>query len=358
MSYTEIPNPVTETQNSHPHIPGNPNPANGATDTGVKNVQLAWSGGDPDGDDVEYSIYTGADQSPLALINTVLNDTSYIHEENLKYNTLYFWKITAKDTKGATADGPVWSFTTQEEPVQNSHPNIPGSPSPAHEATDTVASNVQLAWSGGDPDGDDIEYSVYLGLNSSSLAVVHTVINDTSYTCKENLEYSTTYYWKITAKDTEAATAEGQIWLFTTQDEPVKPVPSAPSDLGAQVVPSGSVDLVWTDTSDNETGFKIERKIGDTGDYQSVYLTANPYYSDSDTLYCVACYYRVKAYNNSGDSLPSNEVSVMRTTPLTPVITGSYANEPIVSIMLINLSQEVLSLSSLSLNLAITFFME
>ena len=88
-------------------------------------------------------------------------------------------------------------------------------------------------------------------------------------------------------------------------------IPSAPSNLNAKVISKSQIDLSWTDNSQNETGFKIERKKDTSGTYTQINtIGANiTSYSDiglsSGTLY----FYRVRAYSNDGDSDYSNEVS-------------------------------------------------
>jgi hypothetical protein len=75
------------------------------------------------------------------------------------------------------------------------------------------------------------------------------------------------------------------------------------------VVPS-QMRLTWADTSSRESGFKIERKVGTTGTYAEIALTAANITSFSDpellasTTYC----YRVRAYNTGGTSAYSNEM--------------------------------------------------
>ena len=67
--------------------------------------------------------------------------------------------------------------------------------------------------------------------------------------------------------------------------------------------------LSWTDNSNNETGFRVERKVG-TGTYATLATVAQDVTSVDDpglalgTLYC----YRVFAFNALGDSAPSAEV--------------------------------------------------
>lgn len=82
--------------------------------------------------------------------------------------------------------------------------------------------------------------------------------------------------------------------------------PSAPSNL--TVTGSGtSAALSWTDNSDNEDGFYIDRLVGD-GDYIRLTSTAanTTSYTDSGLPPGMGIKYRVKAYNTSGQSAWSN----------------------------------------------------
>lgn len=73
-------------------------------------------------------------------------------------------------------------------------------------------------------------------------------------------------------------------------------LPSAPSMLKATAASSTSVDLTWTDNSNNESGFEIERKAGSGFWFQIATVGADiTSYHDSglasNTAYC----YRVRA---------------------------------------------------------------
>lgn len=88
--------------------------------------------------------------------------------------------------------------------------------------------------------------------------------------------------------------------------------PAAADGLVATAVSSSSIDLSWNDNSDNESSFKIERSPNtdplayapiDTVDAE---VTT---YSDLGLDPLSTYWYRVIAFNNDGDSQPSNEVS-------------------------------------------------
>ncbi|MEO1053662.1 MAG: fibronectin type III domain-containing protein [Bacteroidota bacterium] len=72
--------------------------------------------------------------------------------------------------------------------------------------------------------------------------------------------------------------------------------PNAPSALVATTTSSDEITLTWTDNSDNETGFEIERSIGSNSNYELIHTTASDATTYADTgLSPETYYYRVRA---------------------------------------------------------------
>lgn len=94
--------------------------------------------------------------------------------------------------------------------------------------------------------------------------------------------------------------------------------PPAPTALQASAVSYSEVDLSWTDTSSNETGFKVDRKTGATGTWAQIGTTAANVstYRDLTVNGSTPYTYRVSSFNAGGDSADSNEASA--TTPAPP----------------------------------------
>jgi hypothetical protein len=93
----------------------------------------------------------------------------------------------------------------------------------------------------------------------------------------------------------------------------------------AQAYAAGSLTLNWTDKSDNESGFKIERKLGPTGTFAEVgRVGANIVtYPDPNLAYGTAYCYRVRAFNADGDSAYTNEAcGTTKANPLPNAPTG------------------------------------
>jgi titin len=95
--------------------------------------------------------------------------------------------------------------------------------------------------------------------------------------------------------------------------------PAAPSGLTVTATGPSQIDLAWTDNSDNEDGFQIERREGQVGDFleiASVSSGVTTYIDQSvgpATEYC----YRVSAFNEQGSSFST--VACVTTPAVAPV---------------------------------------
>ena len=87
------------------------------------------------------------------------------------------------------------------------------------------------------------------------------------------------------------------------------PVPNAPTNLTANAVSTTQINLAWTDNANNETGFSIERCVGQncTNFAQIATVGANvTSYSNTGLTANTRYRYRVRAFNASGNSAYSN----------------------------------------------------
>lgn len=93
--------------NQFPYIPQLESPAQGSEVSGSK-VQLKWTCSDADGDLLKYDIYLSSNNPPGIQIENI-DVNSY--EVSLEAGQTFFWRIAAKDGKGAKSFSPVWKFT-------------------------------------------------------------------------------------------------------------------------------------------------------------------------------------------------------------------------------------------------------
>ena len=148
-----------------------------------------------------------------------------------------------------------------------------------------------------DPDGSIVSYAWTFGDGGagSGVAPSHTYANPGSYTAT------------LTVTDNSGATGSKSVGITVTSD-----VPNAPSGLSASV--SGrTVTLLWTDNSNNEGGFYIERAISlkrGSPSWSRIGQAAMNATTYVDTLSAANTYlYRVQAFNGTKVSSYSNQVS-------------------------------------------------
>jgi hypothetical protein len=102
-----------------------------------------------------------------------------------------------------------------------------------------------------------------------------------------------------------------------TTPNPAIPAPSAPRGLRAKAFSAVRVDLTWTDTANNETGFAVERSL-DGVQWKQVGVTGSDAvkFSNLSVGAGLRVYYRVRAFNAGGTSAYSSVAMV--TTPQLP----------------------------------------
>ncbi len=99
--------------NQPPSAPTAPVPDHESTNISI-NIVLKWSCSDPDGDALTCDIYFD-ETDASTLISENQTDTLYT-PTTLGYNTIYYWKVVAKDGGGEETTGTTWSFTTMDDP--------------------------------------------------------------------------------------------------------------------------------------------------------------------------------------------------------------------------------------------------
>jgi len=98
--------------------------------------------------------------------------------------------------------------------------------------------------------------------------------------------------------------------------------PAAPTGLTAAAASASQINLSWTDNSDDETGFKVERAAASGGHTQVATVGANVRnYADTGLTPGTTYSYRVRATNSQADSPYSNETSAA-TLAASPVHIG------------------------------------
>ena len=217
QDYLPYENNVDVTSNQPPNTPSEPNPEDGATGVSI-NTGLSWNCSDPDGDPLTYNVYFG-DSNPPPLISS--NQTSkFFLLVTLDYETTYYWMIVVWDDSGEFNQSPIWSFTTEDEPVN--FPPEYSDENPLNGATNIPIVTSSLSVYISDSEGDSFDWTIETSPNIGSIAS-NNEYNGTKTCTVSGLEFSTVYSWYVNATDSGSGDTTSEVYTFTTESEENNP---------------------------------------------------------------------------------------------------------------------------------------
>ena len=228
-----------------------------------------------------------------------------------------YWKsvLTSEDFSYNSANQPSPDTNMANDIVFTvAAPSAPAAP--ASLTATGYDSRVELSWTASPGASSySIKRSTTAGGPYATLATgaTSTTYNDTFVPGGATVVNGTTYYYVVTASNTfgeGAASTEA----FATPQAP--PAPASPANLTATAVSNQRIDLTWTDTANNEGGFKIWRTLEGQpfNEEKDLIKGLGPNvqsYSDSGLMEASIYHYRVRAYNAGGDSELSNIASAI-----------------------------------------------
>jgi predicted secreted protein len=216
----------------------------------------------------------------------------------------YMWIAYGKNYVGYSANYVVYNGSTP-----------PAAPTNLA-ATPVSSSQINLTWTDNANNETGFKIERCTGAGCTNFAQIATVgANVTSY-ANAGLAAATSYSYRVRASSGVGDSDYSNTVSATTYAPPLPP--AAPSNLVAAAASYNQINLTWNDNSANEDGFKVERCTGpgcadfaqiatvgaDVTSYSNTGLSASTSYS-----------YRVRAYNEGGDSDYSNPASATTAEP-------------------------------------------
>lgn len=263
-------------------------------------IELAWA--DVAGE-TEYRIESRGGPGTIWLTEAAVaaNSVSY-RETGLRAGSIYGYRVQACNDAGCSGFSPEATATATS----------PGPPS-GLTATAAVSGRIELAWKDNSQDetGFEVEYRPSPG--NQWYPLTRTAVDVTGLAHME-LDAGDTYSYRV------RACAESGCSEYSPEAAATVLAPAAPTDLRAQAVGSGRIDLRWKDNSGDETGFRVEYRSGSSTYW---YVLANTPANDSayahtglDARDTYA--YRVRSCNASGCSQPTPEAQATAAPPAAP----------------------------------------
>jgi uncharacterized protein len=212
----------------------------------------------------------------------------------LSNNTSYTYRVRAFNDSGNS------DYSNE---VTAKTGNTPAKPENL-EASSVSTDRVTLTWKDRSDNEKGFRIERKTGTGSFS-EIATTKANATSYT-DTGLRNNTEYTYRIRAYNDDGNSEYSAELKVTTGT-----VPAKPEELTVTATSQDRVSLSWKDRSDNETGFKIERKTGN-GSFTEIATVRSgaTSYTNTGLRNRTEYTYRVRAYNDTGHSPYSNEVRV------------------------------------------------
>ena len=274
--------------------PGAPSNLSATADS-HEQITLRWTKSTGDVD--SYRIERSREGGSFSLLTHVGSDaTDFRDDTGLAENTLYTYRVYAFNKEGGYSDYAQASATTKRKEI------IPERPT---NLSAKVISSTRISLEWRDNSDNEKGFSIERKKDDGSFREIATIgAGGTSYD-DTRLDENAKYTYRVRAYNDAGYSS------YSNEAEAVTAtIPSAPTDLKAETVTASEIKLTWRDRSDNETGFKIERKRGD-GRFEEIdTVRANvTSYSDTGLAENTKYTYRVRAYNAAGNSSYSNEAS-------------------------------------------------
>lgn len=280
-----------------------------ATAASTTAMNLSWT--DNSDKETGYAIERRIGAAAWSQIaTTAANATAYV-DSSLASGTTYDYRVRAMIGGEAASDySNVASAMTQ----------MVAAPPSGLGATPVSTSRIDLNWT--DNSNNETGFAIERRFGGGVWSKIANVgANVTAY-INNALKNGVTYYYRVRAVVSGQGTS-----TYSNEASATTFAAVAPSSLGAVAISASSVDLDWTDNSNNETGFAIERKTGSSGTWSKIAnVGANvTHYASTGLKGGTSYYYRVRAVvSGVGSSAYSNEASV--TTPVANPPSGLAAH--------------------------------
>lgn len=282
-----------------------------ATLVTVSEAKLKWN--DNSDNEQNFIVEKKAEGGTYAVIETLAANTTEINVTELIPETKYYFRVSAKNEYGYSNYSNEATVTT---PSATATPNAPSNLS----ASAPNCHSVVLNWN--DNSINETNFVVERKLEGESYVVVagDVAAGTTTYT-DITVEEGKKYYYKV-----KAINLNGDSEYSNEASVTVPPCgfpPAAPSNLTATAVSETEIQISFEDNSDNEDGFKVERKEpGGTYELIAVLPAGTTTHKDTGLSPNTIYYYRAIAYNSYGTSAYSNEANAItkkeQTAPTKP----------------------------------------
>jgi titin len=269
-----------------------------ATLAAPRAVVVEWN--DVDGE-TGYVIERRVDGSadPFAPVGQTAANVTRFTQDGLLAGKTYLYRVRARQGDASSEPSNVDAVTTPAEPA------VPAAPRLEFVRLDN--GGVKLVWTNV---ANETGYTVQRRVDGSPVAfdTFATTDADVTTVTDNSLQADKTYLYRVRAFNAQGSSAFSNTVVVPPS---VTGAPAAPRELVAEVVQGTFVRLRWVDVA-NEKGYRIERRLGGSGEWVQVGTTGQNVITFADERVDAGktYVYRVRAFNDAGNSPYSNTAAV------------------------------------------------
>lgn len=219
-----------------------------ATALSLSSLKVDWSDNPtPANNETNFEVYAGTQPGgPYKLLGITGQDVTTFTATGLLSNTRYYIILRAVNNTGASA------ITDEVSVMTNGDFQAPTTPGNLR-ITSSTNNSVSLAWN---PSTDNVgveKYDIFIN------GVKSFVTSGTSFNCYNLTSADSGYVFIVKARDAAGNISLPSNSVFGIPPVNTPPVPAKPGNVTATSLSHKSIQINWTDNSNNETGFQIFR---------------------------------------------------------------------------------------------------
>ncbi|MEN8203319.1 MAG: fibronectin type III domain-containing protein [Bacteroidota bacterium] len=243
-------------------------------------IQLSWNdrSANETGFEIERSV--SPDPGSFTLIHTTGANVSSYTNTGLEENTQYYYRVRAVNSAGPSLYTSIEGSTTLAGALA-----APGN----LQATAVDQTTIRISWT--DNSSTETAYIVERSENSGSgFTEIHTAVANVISYVDNTLKDGREYYYRVRASN-------GVVYSAFSNEASASTALFAPTGISATAVNEASIHLAWTDNSDSESTYSIERSESTGTGYNTIHTTsANATnYTDTGLTDGRTYFYRIRA---------------------------------------------------------------
>ncbi len=238
------------------------------------------------------------------------NQTTYV-DQTVEPREFYYYRVKAFNLVGESPYSN--EVVVETRIIERELPPVEEPPVPPSDLSGALEGrDIVLRWK--DNSDNETGFRIYYAMDDiDNISLYRQVSRDTTKKRISDLYLQgKTFFFKVTAFNSFGESNPTDMVMIRIPKQETQTRPQPPENLRAEEIYERDVVLKWDIKSDNEEGFRIERRKVDESSFRVIVTLpkATDTYRDPGLESGATYFYRVHAFNDAGSSWPSNTLEV------------------------------------------------